>query len=750
MATACEVAEIGTSKGITLKVLRAGEVRRLKLTFLSFHSVTHAVRTLFPDEGFVDIKYYDNEGDLCLLTFETFPDFALLHAGKATVRLVVRCKRELPAAVVDASEDSAQVPATALLPISSLSPTGITSPSRDDSPPAEQQRGIGVAMATGLDLDDGVADIIGKLLRSTSAALPDMFVEACPIITKQLPIVRELVMRAAKTYPEEATEVLQCMQLSLDGFPQMQETLESVDLLLQGDGNDDIGDVVEMLLRKLAQLPSGQQREIVSVAFQEIAPKLAHILPSNNGPSWSMHRGILCNGCNAEPILGPPDRCTVGDDYDSCDACYSRGGDEYRDQNLNCKKSPAARHDRHWSRHVRYCDHGKHRSMDPSWGHHCLKGGWRNHQGFHQDPGIKGPSCFVHEGNRANASCPLISGDGAACRVDMSVSGETGGEGDVRVERKGRCPWSMFAHQGFDKGCGKSHCSGFWRGNGKGMGKGAGFGLDRKRAEGSDGCNEEVTRDNANTAADTLTSDVAAKPAAAVGSRSCGSNGSDFLNSSATSQSSGTGWLLFGSDDEVVALSNGVECGTFNREVTSHEMKNDFQIAKEELKAAKHSWTQAKRRYKDAVKTIKQAAKRTEERRHTENNGKKWQCLPSREEPLAVLGDEAGLQMYAGQAMDDTTTASVVATAAVPVDSAGLVGFGETGDVEAAPATLEGHVPVAGWGAVPPASGQDTALNVNDPFQTLQAMGFDNRELIEDLLSQHHGSLEAVIEDLLS
>merc|ERR1712063_216568 len=41
------------------------------------------------------------------------------------------------------------------------------------------------------------------------------------------------------------------------------------------------------------------------------------------GPA--VHRGIVCDGCNRHPIVGPRFSCTVCPDYDLCGNCEGKG-----------------------------------------------------------------------------------------------------------------------------------------------------------------------------------------------------------------------------------------------------------------------------------------------------------------------------------------------------------------------------------------------------------------------------------------
>eukprot|EP00411_Alexandrium_monilatum_P089642 CAMPEP_0175755920 /NCGR_PEP_ID=MMETSP0097-20121207/63655_1 /TAXON_ID=311494 /ORGANISM="Alexandrium monilatum, Strain CCMP3105" /LENGTH=71 /DNA_ID=CAMNT_0017065003 /DNA_START=34 /DNA_END=246 /DNA_ORIENTATION=+ len=67
---------------VVLKFGRDGEFRRGRVGSLSWEEVLGAARAAFPElgAGGFDLRYRDDEGDPCLLSQATLPDFASLNA----------------------------------------------------------------------------------------------------------------------------------------------------------------------------------------------------------------------------------------------------------------------------------------------------------------------------------------------------------------------------------------------------------------------------------------------------------------------------------------------------------------------------------------------------------------------------------------------------------------------------------------------------------------------------------------------
>jgi hypothetical protein len=96
-----------------LKFACEGDIRRTRIASVTLESLQEALRAAFPDlttEGRVNLKYLDDEGDLCVITPLTFADFVALHQGAAVVRLEVCLPGPAPLPAAGEEEEAGPVP----------------------------------------------------------------------------------------------------------------------------------------------------------------------------------------------------------------------------------------------------------------------------------------------------------------------------------------------------------------------------------------------------------------------------------------------------------------------------------------------------------------------------------------------------------------------------------------------------------------------------------------------------------------
>eukprot|EP00927_Polykrikos_kofoidii_P078181 TRINITY_DN75031_c0_g1_i1.p1 TRINITY_DN75031_c0_g1~~TRINITY_DN75031_c0_g1_i1.p1 ORF type:complete len:726 (-),score=150.66 TRINITY_DN75031_c0_g1_i1:196-2373(-) len=715
------------SAGIALKVCHAGDVRRSRLSKLTVEDVSNVVCALFPEvsfgQGGCDIKYVDDDGDLCLLTPETFPDFASLNANKTTARVEL-VPRKQPAAATPAAATARNIAPTAdAMPAAQTHSSNASSSGQ--GPTLQQQQDEQAAGGIGHDsyacTSESLMVFIENILRSNGEAVSDMFLHARPMIMQHLPILRKMVTRFAKKQPDMAADVLKSLQNGLDAFPQMQETRDVVSRLLQGEGDEDFGIVVEVLLSNLAQLPEEEQRDIVTIAFSEVATQLARMFSAFNVDmaASGIHHGVVCDGCDKGPIVGPRYKCAVCDDYDLCGVCFSHKADVHPDHDFQCIATPAGRGWWQWAPHK-----GQ-----------GLKGSWLSRKGFHKGHGKKGGhhrGLWWQDVDWTKASDSPTNEIGTAGEGSSTSGGDSNNRA-ARDESAGWCPWKSF----FGKGFGKDFCKGARHGKGaakgKGWGKGGGWQpwwtkwsgeTSDCRHWGSWGSAEHQAAHAEAVAAASSQAASAPPAASAEATAPCDdtSSGCENSDSSVTSKSSGVGSFLVCSDNEVMTPSGCEGDDRSDKKAYKREMrmmKKAFEQAKKEYKlqrrALKQAWKQTKRTYKKERMCMKKAEKRSRSnhekerklRRQGEKEMKVGQCTPEE----AVCGDTVVPQRKDG---DDEMGSN-----------------GNAAGVEVS----EGNY--------------TTGSHVHDPLRALQAMGFGDLEMNEQLLRQHNGNLEEVISNLL-
>ena len=112
-------------------------------------------------------------------------------------------------------------------------------------------------------------------------------------------------------------------------------------------------------------------------ATPSAVPATQPALPA--GPA--IHSNVVCDGCNASPIVGDRFKCTVCSDYDLCSACEASGKHPASHTLLKIKVSDGVRGGHHWWRRG---------GFGGRWGGHHGLGG-HPHGGPHHGHGLGGP-----------------------------------------------------------------------------------------------------------------------------------------------------------------------------------------------------------------------------------------------------------------------------------------------------------------------------------------------------------------------
>jgi len=137
----------------------------------------------------------------------------------------------------------------------------------------------------------------------------------------------------------------------------------------------------------------------------------------------TVHLGVICDGCNAAPIVGRRFKCLQCPDYDLCEACHARRGELHEgDHSFQCMDQA-----------VRGCPWGKGfgkglfkgkglgKGWGKGWGPHCWAKGWG--KGW-------GPHCWAKGSGKG--------GDGSSSESD-SMSDTSSGCERPEMPKRERC-----------------------------------------------------------------------------------------------------------------------------------------------------------------------------------------------------------------------------------------------------------------------------------------------------------------------
>mmetsp|Transcript_38844 Transcript_38844/g.68444 ORF Transcript_38844/g.68444 Transcript_38844/m.68444 type:complete len:596 (+) Transcript_38844:88-1875(+) len=378
---------------ITLKLTFGDEMRRASAPELSFEAIQNACAELFGSDlggRSFELKYRDDDDDLCTLNSATFPDFAYLNEGTKMVRLDVI---PAPAPAANANHVTEAVAAgAAAAPSESSSqmaaPAGVPEPPFVYSPQAvamglqpgpenvQQQQFQGMQAsrsnaempsATGPSQQESqhhgqnfnqagmtppfspfFHNMAGTFFQNLAGAglpgdaLPGLFVHFAPILAQQLSSHQEDIDRHVAGKKEVLLPAVQALRESIEPFPVFRETQIALDKILQGDNMQGLGAALVSFLLTFCQLSQDEQRDVSSVVVCNDVKKIWRMIPalfSNyspnpNGAEPPVHPLIQCDGCGLAPIVGPRFKCMSCPDYDLCGACYVRKDEMHPGQHV--------------------------------------------------------------------------------------------------------------------------------------------------------------------------------------------------------------------------------------------------------------------------------------------------------------------------------------------------------------------------------------------------------------------------------
>jgi len=317
-----------TMAPIVLKLTFGDDIRRTSAPEMSFQAIHKACAEVFISEldgrGF-ELKYRDDDGDLCTLTLATFSDFQFLNQGTKTIRLdmlptprpAVSADQGAAAAAAGVGSTTAgQTPglpgSTPCVPLGqALAPLLQNLPAllmgmpqmqfqntqADAEAPssggANQQQWQQHGQSTNQGMPPPCAAFFQNFCGGD--ALAGLFVHFAPILLQQLSSHQEDIDKHVAEKKEVLLPAVQAFREGLDPFPSFQETQIALDKILAGDSMQGLGAALVLFLQTFCQLPQDEQHDVSSIVINNVADKMQHIIPA-------LFYNAPCGPADAEPF----------------------------------------------------------------------------------------------------------------------------------------------------------------------------------------------------------------------------------------------------------------------------------------------------------------------------------------------------------------------------------------------------------------------------------------------------------------
>lgn len=307
---------------IVLKLSCDGDIRRTRVAELSLGEVERAVAQSFPElqAGSFSLRYQDDEGDLCTLTSATIPDFVELNQQASIIRM------EIVPQCLQGKQQCQNVDKADHQETASEAPSSCSYPT----------------------FTECLVQHIFQHLRNvgflSEEILPAFFLQCAPLLLRQLESCPGELERLSTKRPEMTVALLEALRDGLQPFPLLQQPREGLDRVLQSSCFEGVGDVVELLLRTLLQLPPEQLRNVLSVVNSIVLKAALRFLPDAASMTEEIapgvHWRITCDGCGASPLVGPRFKCAVCPDYDLCGWCHEQRAEMHPAHAFHCCTVP--------------------------------------------------------------------------------------------------------------------------------------------------------------------------------------------------------------------------------------------------------------------------------------------------------------------------------------------------------------------------------------------------------------------------
>jgi len=314
-----------------LKVAFGSDIRRLVMQEEpSFYAVQNLIVNTWPTLSGAMLKYLDDEGDLCTLTPGTFEDFLAIHATSQTGKRAILKLQAFPQAVAVEAK-----------------PEVFHQQANQQSDEVEED----MEQASWFDCNEAVETDMPRggcgpkklmmVLRALfeSGNLSPAVVAA--VVVQWLPVIIQRVNRKVDKFGHMYKQGLsKAMRWLLEELKQhcaatdgLAEFIQPIDAALVAEpGPSHLGELLLNLLKALQALPFNVQIQFVENVAENTIPLLAEFDifdKTAEYPWWCswdhfQHYGITCDGCGANPIVGPRFKCESCPDYDLCSTCYAQ------------------------------------------------------------------------------------------------------------------------------------------------------------------------------------------------------------------------------------------------------------------------------------------------------------------------------------------------------------------------------------------------------------------------------------------
>lgn len=311
---------------ITIKFVCDGDIRRTRMSAVSLDEVLGAAQQAFPEfaPGSYDLRYCDDEGDLCLLCASTSLDFMAFHEGSTSLRLEVARKKSQSAMPAE----NTQQQSAPKLTCQGASPTPVLSEGIQALFGQLAEALLGNvhnsnAIHPGLPVfGQGLQKLLGhacahpghasshsqcgmppfaqflpQLLSGNADGLATLFVQFAPLLLHHLSSVPGALEKHASFEPEVARAMVKAVRNALEPFPQLHEVISSLDRTLQSESMEGLDQVAIDFLEAFMKLPQEQQHDIAPIVLGSMIDKavpavtavVGERIPGMQQPQHQMH-----------------------------------------------------------------------------------------------------------------------------------------------------------------------------------------------------------------------------------------------------------------------------------------------------------------------------------------------------------------------------------------------------------------------------------------------------------------------------
>jgi len=328
-----------------LKVEYQGELHRVLLSEneITYEAVWDAVQKLYTKEAII-MKYVDDDSDMCTLCQASFADFVSLASesnGKKVLKLV------LVAQTLHQGE-SADSKGTAQKWIEGLPETteeqGVSTPNMLECMMGMLKMGMGVfkhaakqafraSEHDNLMWDLKVLKFFMLQLHKNNAldenSAAALVIHALPKLLSLSVHKSQQIDRKFKNKFSNLKSSLEALRAAVASTPGLEQCLRSIDDLLANEGNS-ASEAFMCLLTTLDVLPSDKQADFLKALYSSQKNLLLQMLTKmESRKPWMptlplLHEGIVCDGCNQQPLRGLRFKCKTHPDFDLCAECFTK------------------------------------------------------------------------------------------------------------------------------------------------------------------------------------------------------------------------------------------------------------------------------------------------------------------------------------------------------------------------------------------------------------------------------------------